>query len=109
MRTDGGALAVLLRLPAAEQGPKSLSHLGQVGEGPVEISLLAANEIANVWARSAAGTPDGDDLLDLTERESETLRVADEGQNVHRFGTVDTVARVRALWRRQDSCLLVKP
>jgi len=51
--------------PGAPSGPRS----GQ--PSPIDVGELAPNEGPNVRARHAAGSPNGDDLLDLVKPEAQ--------------------------------------
>jgi len=70
-----GRRGALPGAPVVEQPPKAAPDLSQVGKLAVEVGGLAAHEVANVGARRAARPLDGDDLLDLAEREAEPLRL----------------------------------
>jgi len=56
---------------------------------------LLLNQLADVKARSTSRLLDGDDLLDLIERESEALCLTHEGEQVQRLAAVHPRGKVK--------------
>lgn len=52
----------------------------QLGDALVELTSVAVNQVGDVAARGLALLPEGEDLADVVQRESEPLGSADEGQ-----------------------------
>jgi len=82
-------------LPAIEECSQTVANLLQIGKLSLEVGRFAAHEVADVWAGGAARPFDGDDLLDLLQREAEPPRPRDETEKRERVVAVDPVARRR--------------
>src|SRR5439155_20907536 len=102
VRADGGG-ALRRRPPALQQVAKAVANLLQVLEPLVELVRLPSDEIADVRTRRATGALDADDLLDLAERETESLRLTHESEQPQPPGLVQQVAGRPPAGRRQDA------
>src|SRR2546427_437640 len=74
--------------------PAEASDLRQLARLDQFLNLLL-NRIAAVKARSTPRLLDGDDLLDLIERESEALCLTHEGEQVQRLAAVHPRGKVK--------------
>src|SRR6266508_1623198 len=97
------------RAPALHQCSEAITHLHEVREPPVEFVSLSPDKVADVVARSASRSLDGDDLLDLVQGEAESLRLPDEREERQRVGSVHAIARRGAAGSGKDTRRLIQP
>src|SRR2546425_1954358 len=93
----------------SKQFVEVIANFGKVCERPVEIGHLPAHEGPDVWARSPSRPPDGDDLPDLLQRESEPLCLPHEREQFQRPVVVDPITRQGATRLGKNSRRLIQP
>ena len=76
-----------------KQVPQAVTNFGQVLQPLVHLLSFAGDQLPNVNAGAAALTPDGDDPLDLAEREAQASGLPKKRQHSERFSRVESVAR----------------
>ena len=86
-----------------QQVPQAVTDFGQILQPLIHLLNLAGDQFSNVRAGAAALAPDGDDPLDLIERETQASRLPKERQDSNRVRRVESVARRgSARWRENS-------
>jgi len=82
---------------------------GELGDAPLDLGQVLADQGGHVLARRVPGIADGQDAADLGQGEPGHLSIRDERQPVEGGGRVVAVTGGRARWGRHEPGLLVEP